>query len=412
MLGVTATPIRLDKMGLVRHADGVFDKLIVGPSLRELIDDGFLTDYKIFAPRTDVDLSSVPISQVTGDYSQPKLRAVMRKSKIVGDVVSQYLRIAPGKLGVTFAPDVELAHSMAKQFNNSYIPAAVISAKTPNTDRISIMDKFRRREFLQLVNVDIVGEGVDLPAIEVVIMTGATKSLARYVQQFGRALRPMIADGVPFATREQRLRAIAASEKPHAIIIDHVGNVVDRHNIPDIPRMWSLDAGCNRRASRDDQEIALRECPQCTQPYLRVNKACPYCGFKPVPQARSSPEQVDGDLVEMDAEALSALRNRISVVDEGIESYRQRLIDRGAPGIGVAGHTNRHRRWQESQSELRDAIALWGGYQRSQGNDDSESYRRFYLKFGVDVLSAQSLKEKEADALADTVRAELRTLIP
>ena len=94
-LGVTATPCRADGAGLGRHADGVMDYMIVGPSMRHHIGDGYLTEYRIFAPPSDLDLRDVPLS-ASGDFSPPKLSAAVHKSHIVGDIVGHYQRIAPG----------------------------------------------------------------------------------------------------------------------------------------------------------------------------------------------------------------------------------------------------------------------------------------------------------------------------
>ena len=90
----TATPIRADGNGLGRYADGLADSLIEGPSMRELIKRGYLTDYRIFAPPSDLDLSNVNIT-ASGDYSPNRLRTAVHKSRITGDIVKHYLKIAP-----------------------------------------------------------------------------------------------------------------------------------------------------------------------------------------------------------------------------------------------------------------------------------------------------------------------------
>lgn len=177
----TATPKRADRKGLGRHADGLVDAMVVGPSMRELIDMGFLTDYRIFAPPCDVDISHVAVSESTGDYNQVQLRNTMHESKsIVGDVVSHYIKIANGKLGVTFAVDVEEATKIATAFRLAGVPAEVVSAKTPTSLRQNILKRFKAREVLQLVNVDLFGEGFDLPAIEVVSMARPTMSFSLF----------------------------------------------------------------------------------------------------------------------------------------------------------------------------------------------------------------------------------------
>lgn len=367
-LGVTATPERADGRGL----DGVFQKLVSGPTMRELIKRGYLTEYRIFAPRTsDLNLQTIDVSKATGDYNPIQLKLAVRKSHVVGDVVDHYLRIARGKLGVTFATDVETATDIAAQFNANSIPAAMVCAETPDRERIDALRKFKRRELLQLVNVDLFGEGFDLPAIEVCSFARPTQSYPLYVQQFGRALR--ILDG-----------------KKVAIIIDHVGNVL-RHGLPDADRVFSLSAREKRDRSTEGEK--LRTCPSCTGVYERIlGPVCPYCGHAARPAARNGPEFVDGDLLELDEATLARMRSAVAKVDKTPEQYQEELSRTGIPLPGVWANVKRHKDRQRAQEILRDAIAWWAGY---HGMD----YRRFYLTFGVDVLSAQALGSQDASEL-------------
>lgn len=411
-LGVTATPARADGRGLGAHADGFFEAMVQGPEMRELIDAGYLTDYRVFAPPSDVDYSEVTIT-ASGDYSPAKLRAAVHASdKIVGDVVKHYQRIASGKLGVTFAVDIESAKEIAAAFNAAGVPAEIVSAKTPALLRTHILRRFKARQILQLVNVDLFGEGFDLPAIEVVSMVRKTESWPLFVQQFGRALRLMIPADLSALwgtfTDEQRRAHIAASGKPVALIIDHVGNVI-RHGLPDAPRRDSLDRR-ERRSSGPSDAIPLRACPNenadgmgtpCASVYPRSLKACPYCGFYPEPPERSAPEFVDGDLHELTPEALAALRGKVAQID-GAPRIPQHLDAMAARGL-----MNRHHERQQAQHALREQIALWAGWQRHQGRDDSQSYRIFYHTFGRDVMSAQALGRPEAEALAAKIKTVL-----
>lgn len=177
----TATPCRSDKKGLGRHADGLIDAMVLGPSMRWLIENGFLTDYRVFAPKSDIDISKVAISQSTGDFNLTQLRSAVHESRqIVGDVVKHYLRIAPGKLGATFCVDVEEATKVAAAYRAAGVPAEVITGNTPPLLRAELMRRFRNRDILQLVSVDILGEGVDVPAIEVVTMARHTASFGLF----------------------------------------------------------------------------------------------------------------------------------------------------------------------------------------------------------------------------------------
>lgn len=381
-LGVTATPIRADGKGLGRHADGLFDSMVEGPTMRELIGQGFLTDYRVFAPPSDIDLSQVTVTD-SGDYSPPKLKAARRRSTITGDVVKHYLKLANGKRGVTFDTDVESATETAQAFRDAGVPAEVVSANTPSFVRADVLRRFRLGQLLMLVNVDLFGEGFDLPAIEVVIMARPTQSFALFCQQFGRALRIL-------------------TGKLHALIIDHVGNTL-RHGLPDARRVWTLDRRERRSRSSPTDVIPVRTClnETCMSVYERIYKACPYCGFESPIAQRSAPEFVDGDLLELDAGVLAKLRGEIARID-GDPRFPSGL---SLPANVALARTHQER--QKGQRSLRAAMATWAGWQSHLGRPDSESYRRFYFAFGIDVVSAQSLGAAEAAELECRVTSEL-----
>lgn len=406
-LGFTATPVRADGRGLSAESHGCFDEMIEGPSMRDLIDAGYLTDYRIFAPPSDVVYDDVGLGS-NGDLNQVQLRAAVHKSKqFVGDIVKHYLRIAPGKLGVTFAVDVESAQEIARAFRMAGVPAEVVSAKTDDLNRARILREFRDRKILQLINVDLFGEGFDLPAIEVVSMGRKTESLALYMQQFGRALRLMVSSALMGAwdtyTDAQRRQFITESGKPSAIIIDHVGNV-GRHGLPDAPRAWSLRPRASRGGSGITDAIPTRKCTNptggfdgqaCLSVYERFYKACPFCGFVPEIADRSAPQFVDGDLFELSPDVLAALRGEVARITNAPPI--------GAPGYIQAAYQNR----VVAQYALKDAMALWAGWQTQQGRSDSEGQKLFYLTFGVDMLTAQTLSKPDAENLTARVQETL-----
>lgn len=370
-LGVTATPIRADGAGLGRaRGSGIMDTMIEGPTMRELIDAGWLTDYRIFAPASDIDLEAVPLS-ASGDFSPLKLADAVHKSQIVGDVVQHYLRIAKGKLGVTFAVDVAAAADIAEAFRAAGVPAEVVSAKTPDVVRASILRKFRNREILQLVNVDLFGEGFDLPAIEVVCMARPTQSYSLFAQQFGRALRPM-------------------EGKTCAIVIDHVGNTI-RHGLPDAMRVWSLDSR-DKAPKNTKPVLPIRTCPGCTSAYEAYRLACPYCDFRPVPASRSSPEAVAGDLYELSKEALAQLRGQI---DAPV------TLPYSAPEVVINSVKKNHREMIAAHGQLREAMSRWAGRYTQASDTDSVRMlqRRFFAEFGIDVASAQTLTTRMSQEL-------------
>lgn len=387
-LGVTATPIRADRKGLGSHADGVFDSMAVGPSMRELITRGFLTDYRVFAPPSDIDITHVETG-ADGDFKKVQLHKAVQESHIIGDIVDHYKRIAPGKLGITFVDSVDTATEVAAKYNASGVPAEVVSAKTPARVRTEILRRFKRRSILQLVNVDLFGEGFDLPAVEVVTFGRPTQSYALYVQQFGRALR--VLEG-----------------KDRALIIDHVGNVV-RHRLPDAEKMWSLDAGeRSPRSKRPEDDIPLRYCPSCTQPYERVLIHCPFCGAKWTPEERSKPEYVDGDLFELSPEVLAQMRKEADKIIEDPLALKSRMMHAGAPPAAIGGAVKNHGLRYLEHEDLRRTMGWWSAKHHIQGRPDAEIQRRFYHSFGIDMLSAQALSRSDAESLKLKIREALQ----
>jgi superfamily II DNA or RNA helicase len=370
-VGFTATPIRADRKSLARVQGGVFDDMVIGPTMRELINRGSLCEYRIFAPSQSIARDGIAIS-ANGDFSPVALRQAAHKSQIVGDIVKHYLRIAPGKRGITFVVDVEQAVEVAEAFRAAGVPAECVSAKTPDAVRDAVMRKFEAGTILQLVNVDLFGEGVDVPAVEVVSMGRPTESYGLYVQQFGRALRTI-------------------AGKTHGTIIDHVGNVV-RHGLPDAVRKWSLIAEeRGRKTQRDPDVMPVTTCVVCFRAYEATTATCPHCGYVAEPESRSRIEFVDGDLIELDAETLAAMRGAVAEIDMPVPFE--------AVDARTGAMAKNWRARQEEQVHLRAAIALWAGIRRDLGDDDAAIYRRFYHTFGTDVLTAQTLGASDARKL-------------
>jgi len=376
-LGVTATPIRADGKGLGRHHDGLINAMVIGEGMRSLINRGFLSDYRIFAPPSDLNLSDVNIT-ASGDYSPEPLRKAVHRSHIHGDVVAHYMRLTPGQRGVTFAVDVESAVELAAAFRQQGVPAEMLSGTTPSNNRYKILAMFAAGDIKQLCTCDIISEGFDLPAVEVCSMARPTQSYGLYIQQFGRALRVF-------------------TGKTTATLLDHVGNTL-LHGLPDAPRDWTLDRRERRsKTAPGEGPLPLRSCLNCAGVYERTRTTCPYCGTVVVPSGRSSPTLVDGDLSELTPDVLARMRGEIA------ESEQLRIPYGAAPEV-VGALKRNHRERIEAQRVLRERMALWGGARTARGISIAEAQREFFLRFGIDVASAQMLNAREAGALTERIK--------
>lgn len=384
MLGVTAETERADFYGLGRMNDGWFDALVEAPSMRAVINMGNLTDYRVFIAPTDIDFSQVNVGP-SGELVQAQNAKVTKESSITGDVVKHYMKHAMGKLGIVFSVDVEAAEAQAKGFRDMGIPAESIDAKTKSTVRRDILRRFRKREILVLVNVDLFGEGFDLPAIEVVMMARRTESFNLYKQQFGRALRLL-------------------AGKTWAIIIDHVGNFL-RHGPPDQVRVFTLGKPVPKaQRAPDENLVPMRACVECSQPYERTYPACPHCGTAPeLPGERKGPEYVDGDLIEVHPEWLARMRGEA----DAVVNTNFIPIPQGVPDYVAAGIKKKALARAVAQGELREVLKLWAGWRKHLGQGDQQIYRLFYLTYGMDMLTAQTLGATDATALREKLSNRL-----
>ena len=295
IIGVTATPCRTNGAGL----DAVFQKMVLGPNIRELIDDGYLVEHIPYGPTHALDLSGVGTQ--AGDFDLKQLATHMDDPRITGDAVKKYSEVCPGVPAVAFACNIKHADDIAVAFRAAGYRAESVDGKMD-------MNLIRHRiagltdgSVQVLASCNLISEGTDIPDVVAAIMLRPTKSLSLFIQQGGRALRPVYAPGHDLITRSGRIAAIAASHKPRAIILDHAANAYRFMMTVDEPVAWSLE-GRKKRKKGESIAIALRQCPKCAHTHKTAPK-CPGCGYL-YPIAPKDPEQVAGEMGEIDKAAL------------------------------------------------------------------------------------------------------------
>lgn len=386
-LGLTATPCRADGKGLSRETDGYGDALVIGPGMRDLIEMGFLVDYKIYCPPSDLHLDRVKVSTTTGDYAEKELKEEIGKSHIVGDIVQHWLKFTPGKRGVTFTVGVDMAEEVADAYRAKGVPAVAVSGRMKDSERIQALRDIASGKVLQIVNDSVLTEGTDVSSLEVVSFARPTQSYALFCQMFGRGTRTSPDTG-----------------KTHLTVIDAVSNVM-RHGLPDAPREWSLDR--RERRTGKSEPSTVRVCTACAAVYERFLDACPDCG-EPVPKPadRSGPMQVDGDLYELDPDVLAQMRNEVVGARETPEAMRDRMTAMHVPPAGVMANVKRQKERLDELVKNDILMAQWAGHRRAEGLSDSEIFRKFFITFNIDWLSAQSLKKDEALKLREKLETK------
>ena len=372
-LGVTATPERLDKKGLGRHADGVFDSMVEGPSTRWGITNGFLCKYKLVVPKSDYE-SHLKGASGTADFPRPAMVEAAEKSQIIGDVVKNYLKFAKGKQAILFAPSISIADDMEAKFLSAGVPSKVLTGNSTDMERLQGILDFKSKKIKVLLNVDLFDEGLDDPGIECVIHARPTMSFSKYRQMNGRGMRP-------------------SPDKDAVIIIDHVGNI-KRHGYPDRSHKWTLDRIVKRKKKFDLMRIC--ENPECASPFERKLTECPWCGQAVESSGsggggRTPPEQVDGDLFLIDPFTLSEMEK--DTLLESPADIQQRVTAVAGVPAGIRAAKNQIERIN-IQEDLKKAIAIWAGLKRDEGLSDRSIHKEFFLLFEKTI--AQALSEPAA----------------
>lgn len=275
VIGPTATPERTDGKGL----KAVYNDIIEVTSMAWLIENGFLSRYRLIAPSDGPDLSSVKMKG--GDYDETALTVVMDKPQITGDAIKAYFEFANGKRCMVFCVSIRHSVHTCEQYNGAGVRAEHIDGTHSDNEREAALDRLRRGETLVLCTVQLAIEGLDIPAVEAVQQLRPTQSIIVYLQAIGRGLR--VEEG-----------------KKELIILDQVNNW-KRHGLPCDDREWSLEgrAKGKRKKQEEEADIKVQQCKECYHVFKKGLTHCPNCGIE-VPTGGRLIEQVDGKLSEID----------------------------------------------------------------------------------------------------------------
>lgn len=285
IMGMTATPLRLDGKGL----GDMFGCLIEPVTTAALVEQGYLVAPKVFAP--PIDLKGIRTR--AGDYSLPEL--VEHVSPLIGSITETWFQRANGMRTVAFACSIEHSREIVAAFQSKGVSAAHLDGTMPRDERKAVLDKLRSGEVTLMSSCSIVSEGFDLPALQCAIQARPTKSLAMHRQQIGRIMRP----------------------PGPVIVLDHAGNHHEHGMVTD-PVTWSLDGN-----PKKERATPTRQCSECFAIYDASLPACPECGVVPELDARATQPGVEneGELEEFKSRESKADWYRATVIDASRSRY-------------------------------------------------------------------------------------------
>lgn len=321
-IGLSATP-------WARGLGKYYDELIIAATTADLIRDGYLADFRAFAP-SEPDLAGV--RTVAGDFDEGELGEAMDRSFITADIIETWLKRAENRPTFVFCVNRRHARHVAERFLEVGAAAEYLDGQTSREDREAAFRRFRSGVTLVLVNVGVLSTGVDLD-VRCIVDAKPTKSRILFVQTIGRGLR-------------------TAPGKTDCLILDHAGNHLRLGTVRDIGQAF-LDDGKESAAQRRQGEQAEplpKRCEACSAIVPVGAKACPGCGAPMF--TVSLVETIDGDLVE--------LGGRQSGKRETPEWERRRFF---AQLLGMAEERGYAAGWAAHQ--FKEKFAHWpNGYDR------------------------------------------------
>lgn len=277
-IGLTATPFSRGMAKTYDELNGepLFQDLVVGATIQELIALGSLVDCEIYAP-SEPDLANVKVQRNSFgemDYNEKQLAVAVDKVELIGDIVSNWFRLSAGKKTVVFATNVSHSMHIVEQFKQCGIKAEHIDGYMTDEQKFPIAERFERGETTIISNVAMLREGWDVPSCEVMILARPTKSLIAWVQMVGRILRP-------------------SEGKTVGMVIDHSGSV-HRLGYPTDDLPLELCDGTKKESEKKQaKEKKEKVCPNCG--VVKKSLVCQKCGHT-TEVKKNEIETADGDI--------------------------------------------------------------------------------------------------------------------
>lgn len=261
LLGLTATPIREDGQVFNRNRHGLYDELVQGPQVYDLIEQGFLSDYELYSPPISL-INNEKIRTKGGDYDSRDLAEEFANSIVYGDVVNHYAKYSHNLPAIGFCPTVSIARQFTEKFKEVGYKAECLDGKTEDSARWKILNDLAEGRLHVVMSVDVLIEGTDVPLATTALLLRKTKSLRIYLQSIGRVMRPH-------------------PKKKCALIMDFVG-LTQTHGFPDDHREWTLEGKTTRKRRPNDSLeesviVRVKTCPECFRDHDPSPK-CPSCG--------------------------------------------------------------------------------------------------------------------------------------
>lgn len=321
-IGLSGTPFS-------KWLGNVYQVLTKPVTMKELIEEGALSRYELYAP-IKPDMTGIkPKTDNDGQqyYSEADNFKVMGTSEITGNIVQNWLEHGENRATICFCVNVAHANYVVMEFQRSGVKAEIMTATTPKDERDRMICRYEDGITRILVNVGVLVAGFD-SRVRCIIFASLCGSEMRWIQSIGRGLR-------------------TEPDKDYCLIFDHTGTAV-KLGFPDEIEYDELErkdhkSAKNAAAKKERTEKQPKECPSCKFLKPAAVYECPKCGFKPM-MGEDVPTNASGKLGKATkAVAAPATREDKEKFWREIKGYQAASVMTKPKSDGWCSHTYREK---------------------------------------------------------------------
>lgn len=272
IIGLSATPFRLDSGSLLSGKGALFTDLVYQVSIKKMIDEGYLC--KVVTPSvSQVDTSG--LGHLAGEYINSQQEKLFDTDEITTKALQEALiHAGDRKKWLIFCVSEKHATHVSEALDKLHISNRVIMGNTPKKKRTEYLELYAQGEIRALINVNVLTTGVDIPDIDCLILLRKTKSLALYIQIIGRGMRMF-------------------TGKLNCLVLDFAGNIEEHGPIDQARPKEKFES-----KNKEKKTMPVKSCPLCQAPVQISSRECPDCGYLfPPPDIKHDTKASNGIIV-------------------------------------------------------------------------------------------------------------------
>ena len=276
IVGLTATPYRLDSGYLHKGEGALFDGIAYDIPVGMLMEKGYLSPVISKGSLHKIDLTNVKMRG--GEFSESDLATAASDPELVRATVAEIVDLGTDRRAwLVFASGVSHAEMIQASMAEHGIVSEVVTGADAKGEREGKIAAFKAGRLRCLINVNVLTTGFNVPHVDLVALVRATASTGLYVQMVGRGTR-------------------LATGKENCLVLDY-GQNVERHGFIDAVKP-------KPKAGSGEGSAPVKTCEHCQTICHAAVRVCPECGAEfPAPPPNHQTKAYGGAILSSQVQA-------------------------------------------------------------------------------------------------------------